>query len=114
MLHVDDHIDDLFRRAAEDYPLNIDGANFDKVMARMQDDQDKGHNKHNNKPFLHLLWLLLLVPLPWLCNKEPRQARIDETALSTSENNAPAKPEVRAPKQNTATTAIGANAGSTK
>ncbi|TDH26572.1 hypothetical protein EXU57_10810 [Segetibacter sp. 3557_3] len=86
MLHVDDHIDDLFRRAAEDYPLNTDGADFNKVMTRMEGDQDdNGHKRGNNKNFLHFLWLLLLLPLPWLCNEEPGEKGADQLVSKTTE-----------------------------
>lgn len=38
MQYVDDDMDNLFRRAAESYPLNTDAANWDKFKALMDKD----------------------------------------------------------------------------
>ena len=35
MLYVNDDTDELFRRAADDYPLNTDGAEWEKVYNQL-------------------------------------------------------------------------------
>jgi hypothetical protein len=73
MKQSDDHMDELFRKAGENYPLKTDGADWDKVMARLQNgpedlpvsaSQGAGGKRSSRK----LWWLtLLLLPLGWLC-----------------------------------------------
>jgi hypothetical protein len=67
----DDNMDELFRRAADDYPLNTNSKNWDKVMAALQNENtdatsNKNAAKKNN--FRKYLWLLLLLPMAWICN----------------------------------------------
>jgi hypothetical protein len=63
-------MDDLFRRAAENYPLRTDSADFNRVLAGMQKAEaasiadDKLKKNSTGK----LLWLLLLIPFIWICN----------------------------------------------
>ncbi|MEP6616252.1 MAG: hypothetical protein ABJA57_06710, partial [Ginsengibacter sp.] len=67
MQHVNDDMDELFRRAAENYPLNTNGADWDKV-------RDKILAAENNTPAVSpkrsskrsLLFLLLLLPVAWI------------------------------------------------
>ena len=69
MQHVNDDMDELFRRAAENYPLDTNSDNWNKVLAAMQDqNQTKtiSEKKRNNGRFL---WLLLLLPLGLICNQ---------------------------------------------
>lgn len=63
-------MDDLLRRAAEDYPLDTSGADWNKVLNALQDDENKEAaavpvRKTSRRRFL---WLLLLLPLGFVCN----------------------------------------------
>lgn len=70
MQYVNDDMDELFRRAAKDYPLNTNSANWDKVKKKLMDASSEGENKPSNgKSRRHFLWLLLLLPLPWICER---------------------------------------------
>jgi hypothetical protein len=67
----DDNMDELFRRAADNYPLNTDSGNWDKVNAAMQTENadsnvDKNSAKKNS--YRKYFWLLLLLPMAWICN----------------------------------------------
>src|SRR5215204_1792576 len=69
MQYVNDDMDELFRRAAENYPLDTKGANWDKVLSALQDQNINTaipEKKKNNGRFL---WLLLLLPLGLICNR---------------------------------------------
>ena len=68
MQYLDDDMDEVFRRAAEDYPLNTDSADWNEVLKKLSsDDAEKTTvvtpNKKNYKP---LLLLLLLLPVTWI------------------------------------------------
>jgi hypothetical protein len=64
MPHINDDMDKLFRKAAEDYQLNTNSGDFKKVLSKLKAAQDlhkKGSkNNNNNRRFL---FLLLLLPL---------------------------------------------------
>jgi hypothetical protein len=68
MEHVNDDMDELFRRAAEGYPLNTDSADWNAVVKKLSVEKpvntDRGSSK--NKNYRHLLWLLLLLPAVWV------------------------------------------------
>ena len=69
MQYVNDDMDELFRRAAENYPLDTSSANWNKVLAGLQDqniNKTIPEKKRNNGRFL---WLLLLLPLGLVCNQ---------------------------------------------
>ena len=65
MQDVNNDMDDLFRRAGDEYPLKTDGADWDKVLAGLNNvDAPMAvtiNKKSNNKK--RALWLLLLLPL---------------------------------------------------
>ena len=64
MQHVNDDMDELFRRAAEGYPLNTDSADWNAVVKKLELERALPVKKENrNKNYKHLLWLLLLLPL---------------------------------------------------
>lgn len=65
MQHVNDDMDEIFRRAGKDYPLDTSGADWDKIAAALQPGVMAPDKKDNRR----YLWLLLLLPLPWLCMK---------------------------------------------
>jgi hypothetical protein len=67
----DDNMDELFRRAADDYPLKTDSGNWDKVNAAMQTenaDPTSEKNAAKKNSYRKYLWLLLLLPMAWICN----------------------------------------------
>lgn len=68
MQHVNDDMDELFRRAAEDYPLNTDSADWNAVAKKLSADKSIGvkESVKANRNYKHLLWLLLLLPIGWL------------------------------------------------
>jgi len=66
MQYVNDDMDDLFRRAAENYPLDTKSADWSKIAAELEKKHDaiKKPDSNNRK----YLWLLLLLPFSFLCN----------------------------------------------
>jgi hypothetical protein len=69
MEHINDDMDELFRRAAEGYPLNTDSTDWDAVTKKLAAANPVGEKSvTKNKNYKHLLWLLLLMPLTWLYN----------------------------------------------
>lgn len=74
-----DDMDDLFRRAAEDYPLNTGGADWEKMSAMLNQQQESPHAKRNYRQFL---WLLLLFPVVLICNHVTNDAGIAEKVIN--------------------------------
>ena len=68
MQHVNNDMDDLFRRAAENYPLDTGSGNWNLVLAGLQEKQvvPLPAKKNHNRRFL---FLLLLLPLYLICNR---------------------------------------------
>lgn len=68
MQYIDDDIDEVFRRAAEDYPLNTDSAEWNEVLKKLSaDDPEKTIViPANKKNYKRLLLLLLLLPVTWI------------------------------------------------
>lgn len=62
MQFINDDMDDLFRRAAEEYPLKTDKGDWNKLLAKMKAD---GSNKKGNKT--KYLLFFLLIPLLLIC-----------------------------------------------
>ena len=65
MQDVNNDIDDLFRKASEEYPLQTGGANWEKVLARLDDDNNDTFmpaalTTNGKKHKRRMLWLLLL------------------------------------------------------
>src|SRR5215207_698781 len=72
MQPVNNNMDDLFRRAAENYPLKPEGADWNKVLERLQ--EVKSISKGNDNKLY--LWLLLLVlPLSFLFHNISRNGQ---------------------------------------
>lgn len=71
MQYVNDDMDELFKRAAENYPLDTNSADWNKVLSALQGETVakpiSEEKKNNNKG--RLLWLLLLLPLGLVCNQ---------------------------------------------
>ena len=85
MQHVNDDMDELFRRAAENYPLDTNSANWNKVLAAMQDqNQAKTTPEKKRKNNGRFLWLLLLLPLGLICNQLYSPGDLDDKTLAKS------------------------------
>ena len=61
----DDMDDELFRHAAEEYPLKTDSGDWNKVFNKMQAGTNNGSQKKDNKN--KYLFLLALIPLFLIC-----------------------------------------------
>ena len=71
MQYIDNDMDDLFRKAAKDYPLNTNSGDWEEVVKKIAANDSERTivppvNKKNHKLFL---LLLLLLPLAWLGHK---------------------------------------------
>lgn len=65
MQYVNDDTDDIFRRAGKDYPLKTSGADWNKIAKTLNPIiSEEEPRKPNRRRYL---FLLLLLPLPWLC-----------------------------------------------
>ena len=86
MQYVKDDMDELFRRAAENYPLDTNNADWNKVLAAMQGQasQDPAPEKKGNKKG-RLLWLLLLLPLGLICNQLYTPGDLGDKTISGSQ-----------------------------
>lgn len=69
----EDHMDELFRKAGEMYPLKTDGADWDKVMSRLQEvksDNESALAPAGARTSRRWWWLMLLiVPFAWICTR---------------------------------------------
>ncbi|MGN6401907.1 MAG: outer membrane beta-barrel protein [Flavisolibacter sp.] len=67
MQHVNDDMDELFRRAGEEYPLDTSGADWSKIAKELNiPATEKTAPENSNKK---LLWLLLLLPFSFICTQ---------------------------------------------
>jgi hypothetical protein len=66
MQSVNDDMDELFRRAAKDYPLDTNSADWNKVARQLDTSAKENTFKRNNRKYL---WLLLLLPFSIICNQ---------------------------------------------
>jgi len=88
---MNDDMDELFKSAAENYPLNTNGADWDKVMQQLHpadEDAPVAPKKKDNTKFL---WLLLLLPFVFICN---RYTGSDDVSLN-NKNNVPQQEVVK-------------------
>ncbi|MFL9483107.1 porin family protein [Chitinophagaceae bacterium LWZ2-11] len=78
---MNDDMDDLFRKASDEYPLKESGADWDKIANALQN--ATGNNttaavtKRNDRK--KLFWLLLLLPFAWICTQYGGNKKIEET-----------------------------------
>lgn len=67
MHHVNDDMDELFRRAGQEYPLDTTGADWEKIAKQLNNEEpEKPVSRGNNRK---LLWLLLLLPFSFICTR---------------------------------------------
>ena len=71
-------MDDVFRKAAEEYPLDTRSMDWNKVLTALQQNDEPPEPPKNNR-YRRLTWLLLLLPLYLICN-EPATPLRDSTA----------------------------------
>jgi hypothetical protein len=100
----DDNMDELFRRAASDYPLKTNADDWDKLAASMKTEDPDDDSQHTNrkKSYRKYLWLLLLLPIVWICNGKlfmnDSKQNDEEPTVKQSQN--PATPaEINSKKQ---------------
>ena len=64
----EDHMDELYRKAGELYPLKTDGADWDKVMTRLQEiSEEEGAPAAGRGSSRKWWWLMLLIiPFAWM------------------------------------------------
>jgi hypothetical protein len=90
MHHVNDDMDEIFRRAGKEYPLDTTGADWEKIAKELNISmQEKAVSKNSNRKFL---WLLLLLPFSFICTQyfadngspETENSGSDKQTLNTS------------------------------
>ncbi|MDB5199579.1 MAG: hypothetical protein JWO92_1542 [Chitinophagaceae bacterium] len=87
MQPVNDDMDELFRRAAEDYPLKTDSADWNAMVKKLSSGNPAPDNQsEKNKNYKHLLWLLLLLPLGWVYNNYVSNNNNNKSAGTSSKN----------------------------
>ena len=99
MHYENENMDELFRRAAENYPLDTSSKDWNKVMQALQTEngQPEVAQKNNRGRFL---WLLLLLPMGLVCNQYFMQNNNDEKNISSAAKEViPAKPSSQSKKQ---------------
>ncbi len=70
MQYVNNDMDEVFRKAAEHYPLDTSSADWNKVLAALQENEpEQVIPVKKDNPYKKLLWLLLLLPLYLICNR---------------------------------------------
>jgi len=65
MQYVNDDMDELFRRAAKDYPLDTNSSDWNKVAAALVDSEGAPAPVKKKRSFLGLL---MLIPLSMICH----------------------------------------------
>ncbi len=85
MQDLNNDMDDLFRQAAENYPLRTDGKDWDKVLQNLQrnDIPLPASIEDNKKRKYRALWLLLLLPLALLYIVSYNHSEISKKAAVT-------------------------------
>jgi hypothetical protein len=67
MQYLNDDMDELYRRAAEDYPLNTNSADWNAVLKKIYvDGTGTIGNEKESRNYRWLLLLLLLLPAAWI------------------------------------------------
>ncbi|HEX8278424.1 MAG TPA: hypothetical protein VF540_06995, partial [Segetibacter sp.] len=62
-------MEELFRRAGEEYPLNTGSGDWDKVMQRLHHNQEDVRKTNKKQKDYRYLWLLLLLPLGFMLGR---------------------------------------------
>jgi hypothetical protein len=100
MLDVNDDMENLFRRAAENYPLKTDGLDWEKVEKGLSDEEESRPSNQVAKNKTNRSWLLLalLIPVMWICNNYTHRPAnsIVENLQANNEKNVAAKSNAHA------------------
>jgi hypothetical protein len=89
MQSLNDDMDELFRRASEEYPLNTDGSDWNKVLHELQHKKSHVPKGDKNKTDFRFLWLLLLLPAGFICGRYMGNNKNDK-AIAVEQNLVPA------------------------
>jgi hypothetical protein len=87
MQYPNDDMDELMRRAAEDYPLNTSSGNWNAVRKALESGTPPSESKKGSKG--RFLWLLLLLPMTLLCNRYLVQNGSSSTASAPTQTGSP-------------------------
>src|SRR5690349_11323015 len=89
MQYINDDMDELFRRAAEDYPLNTNNADWNSVLKKLSENRAdlKPGNKEGYKKYNRLLLLLLLLPVIWIGKEYFYSSHKPGIGVSVAEHN---------------------------
>src|SRR3954471_14954944 len=77
MQSLNDDMDELFRRAADEYPLNTDGSDWNKLMQKLHQVKDELPETEKKQNDFNYLWFLLLLPLGFICGRDLGNKPID-------------------------------------
>lgn len=83
MQYVNDDMDEMFKKAAENYPLDTNSSDWNKVLTALQNETgnktffEKKRNKNGR-----FLWLLLLLPIGFVCSRLYSPAMLSGKATS--------------------------------
>ena len=93
MQYVNDDMDELFRRAAENYPLDTSNSNWNKVSSALNNTEENPNERSNKKK--RFFWLFALIPLSligyiyWSPSAQVKQVSVahqNEALASVSSN----------------------------
>lgn len=84
MQSLNDDMDELYRRAGEEYPLHTSGADWDNVMHKLHHAVEDLPEENKKKKDYRYLWLLLLLPLGFMIG---RYIGNDKKAFISKANN---------------------------
>jgi hypothetical protein len=83
MQSVNNDMDDLFRRAAEDYPLHTEGADWNEVMQRLESSR-RGAMPQNTKKQKSFLWIAAIFLIVICTTYIQKTERIAQPGVNTS------------------------------
>src|SRR4051812_28080213 len=88
MLNLNDDMDDLIRQAADDYPLKIEGKDWDKVLGAMSSATQVQPGKGKKYWWLLLLFLpLLIVAVPFMNKNGETYTKKNNIGTEKQKNN---------------------------
>src|SRR6476620_2908423 len=104
MQYVNDDMDEVFRRAAENYPLDTGNANWNKVWAALQHPEEQLVEKPERKR--RFFWLFALLPLTaigyYFMQHSPvnqKETASHQSALPSTTGKEPSSTHLLAPSQ---------------
>jgi len=96
MQSLNDDMDELFRSAADEYPLNTNGADWNKVLQGLHRKEGDGIDEEKKKKDYKFLWLLLLLPIGFVCGRYSGNNKYSNDFRSKKEVNKTAAPGQKA------------------